>query len=190
MQDIIEIIRAICLLISAALIIITAIGILRLDDDKYRIIYAKIHILGIMDIAGVLALIAMDQILLGAIYFVLAPIVAHAMANAYYYGEEDRKISIVSSDNVDNLGNLDNINNENTVGIEDNNGSMENNNVDSAEVRRNEARAFGIDTKELHLIHESNNISTLDKFQDDQIRSLKDEKYIISTLKIGEDEDD
>jgi len=163
-MDVIELIRAICLLISAALIIITAIGILRLDDDMDGVIYVRINLLGVMDMAGVLALIALDQILLGAIYFVLTPILAYTLANAYYYGEDDKKFKTSSDENQDSK--------------EDFKGSRE------------EAKMLGIESKEVRLIHESNNKTTLDEFQDDQIRSLKDEKYIISTLKLGEDEDD
>jgi energy-converting hydrogenase B subunit C len=69
---------------------ITVIGILRLNDDVDKVVYVRIHLLGIVDIAGVLAMIGLNQPLLACIYFILAPIVAHAMANAYYYGEDDR----------------------------------------------------------------------------------------------------
>lgn len=88
---IIELIQSFCLIVAAIIIIITAIGILRLDDDMEKVIYVRIHMLGMVDIACVLAMIGLGQFLLAGIYFVLAPFVAHAMANAYYYGEDDRK---------------------------------------------------------------------------------------------------
>lgn len=88
---VIELIQSVCLIVAAAIILITALGILRLDDDMEKVIYVRIHMLGMVDIACVLAMIGLGQFLLAGIYFVLAPFVAHAMANAYYYGEDDRK---------------------------------------------------------------------------------------------------
>lgn len=87
----IELIQSAFLIIAAVIIIITAIGILRLDDDMEKVIYVRIHMLSMIDIAAVLAMIGLGQFLLAGIYFVLAPFVAHAMANAYYYGEDSRK---------------------------------------------------------------------------------------------------
>lgn len=87
----IEIIQSICLIVAAIIILITAFGILRLDDDMEKVIYVRIHMLGMVDIACVLAMIGLGQYLLAGVYFILAPFVAHAMANAYYYGEDDRK---------------------------------------------------------------------------------------------------
>lgn len=87
----IEIIQSICLIIAAIIILITAFGILRLDDGMEKVIYVRIHMLGMVDIACVLAMIGLGQYLLAGLYFILAPFVAHAMANAYYFGEDDRK---------------------------------------------------------------------------------------------------
>jgi energy-converting hydrogenase B subunit C len=50
--------------------------------------YARIHILGIADMACILALLVLGEFLLAAAYFVLTPFNSHAIANAYYYGEE------------------------------------------------------------------------------------------------------
>jgi len=85
--NLIELIRSIILIIASVLILISAIGILKLKDEMDKVIYVRIHILGVMDIASVLALIGLNQPLLAGIYFILAPFLAHAMANAYYYGE-------------------------------------------------------------------------------------------------------
>jgi len=91
---IVELIQSICLIIASVVILITAIGILRLDDDMDKVIYVRIHMLGMVDIACVLAMIGLGQFLLAGIYFVLAPFVAHAMANAYYFSEDDCKYEI------------------------------------------------------------------------------------------------
>jgi len=88
--DIIIIIKSAILLISSVLIILAAIGILRYRDDLERVIYARIHILGIADVACILALLVLGEYLLAAAYFILTPFNSHAIANAYYYGEEKR----------------------------------------------------------------------------------------------------
>ena len=88
---VVELIQSIFLIVAAIILIIVALGILRLDDDMDKVIYARIHMLGMADIALVLAMIGLGQFLLAAVYFVLAPFVVHAMANAYYYGEDERK---------------------------------------------------------------------------------------------------
>ncbi|MDR2873420.1 MAG: cation:proton antiporter [Methanobrevibacter sp.] len=94
-----DIIQSLCLIISSILILITCIGILRFQDDRDKIIYVRIQLLGIVDIAGVLAMIGLDQLLLAGIYFILCPIVAHTMANAYYYSKEDHnKESLLNDD--------------------------------------------------------------------------------------------
>lgn len=113
----IEIIRSIFLIVAAIIIIITAYGILRLDDDMKKVIYVRIHMLGMVDIACVLALIGLNEILLAAIYFILAPFLAHAMSNAYYHGEDPHKYNEIEDErhNEENKdissGNL-NVNND------------------------------------------------------------------------------
>ena len=88
--DAVTLIKSAVLLISAVLVLLATIGILRYRDDMERVIYARIHILGVADVACILALLAMGEILLAAAYFILTPFNSHAIANAYYYGEEKR----------------------------------------------------------------------------------------------------
>jgi len=96
---IIEIIRSIILIIAAILIVITAIGILRLNNEMDKVIYVRLHLLGVMDLASILALIGLNQPLLAGIYFILAPFLAHAMANAYYHGEDEKKYENIAEHN-------------------------------------------------------------------------------------------
>ena len=56
---------------------------------KNTVINTK-DIVGIFDIACVIAMIGLGQYLLAGIYFILAPFVAHAIANAYWK-KEDRE---------------------------------------------------------------------------------------------------
>jgi energy-converting hydrogenase B subunit C len=94
-----DIIRSIIIIIAAILIVVSAIGILRVKDEMDKVIYARIHMLGMMDIASVLALIGLNQPLLAVICFILAPFLAHAMANAYYHGEDERQYENTFEDN-------------------------------------------------------------------------------------------
>ena len=80
----IEYIQSIILIIAAILTIISAIGLISLDKNTKNVVYARIHIVGVFDIACVLAMIGLGQYLLAGIYFVLAPFIAHAIANAYW----------------------------------------------------------------------------------------------------------
>ncbi len=90
MTDIITLIRSAILIIVAFLVLLTAYGILRYGDEIENIIYARIHILGVTDIALIIALLVLNEPLMASAYFILAPFAAHAIANAYYYGEEEK----------------------------------------------------------------------------------------------------
>ncbi|MBQ6512667.1 cation:proton antiporter [Methanobrevibacter sp.] len=86
----IEYIQSILLIISAFLMIVSAIGLISLGKDTKNIVYARIHIVGIFDVACIIAMIGIGQFLLAGIYFILAPFIAHAIANAYWK-KEDRE---------------------------------------------------------------------------------------------------
>lgn len=89
MSLIITYVQAILLIISAIFVVIAGIGILRLDDNVKNIEYARLHIFGVLDMACILALIALNQLLIAIFYFIVTPFVAHAIANAYYYSEDE-----------------------------------------------------------------------------------------------------
>ena len=89
MTDIIILIKSAILIIAAFLILLSAYGILRFKDDVNNIIYARIHILGVADIALIVALLVLNEPLMALAYFILAPFAAHAVANGYFYGEEE-----------------------------------------------------------------------------------------------------
>lgn len=90
MTDIITLIQSAILIIAAFLVLLAAYGILRYRDDIENVIYARIHILGVADTALIIALIALNAPLLAVAYFILAPFAAHAVANGYFYGEEEQ----------------------------------------------------------------------------------------------------
>jgi len=91
----IEYIQSALLIISAILIIISAVGVLSLKKDSKNVVYARIHIFGVFDIACIIAMIAIGQYLLAGVYFILAPFTAHAIANAYWK-KEDRDNNLES----------------------------------------------------------------------------------------------
>ncbi|MEE1337060.1 cation:proton antiporter [Methanobrevibacter sp.] len=86
----IEYIQSALLIIAAFLIIISAIGLISLSKDTKNVVYGRIHIVGLFDIACIIAMIGLGQYLLAGVYFILAPFSAHAIANAYWK-KEDRE---------------------------------------------------------------------------------------------------
>jgi energy-converting hydrogenase B subunit C len=88
--DIIIYIQSAVLIIAAFLVLLAAYGILKFRDDIENVIYARIHILGVADTALIIALLALNDPLLAVAYFILAPFAAHAVANGYFYGEEEQ----------------------------------------------------------------------------------------------------
>lgn len=89
-MDIVMIIKSVLLLIAAALVLLAAYGIIRFKDNVPNVLYARIHILGIADMACILALLVLNEPLLAVAYFILAPFASHAIANGHYYGEEEK----------------------------------------------------------------------------------------------------
>ncbi len=85
----INLIQSVLLVISALLILVAVVGVLRIDRNLDNVVYARIHILGIVDVAGIIAFIALGQPLFALIYLFLAPLLAHALANAYFHSEDD-----------------------------------------------------------------------------------------------------
>ena len=86
--SLISLIQSILLVISALLILIAVVGVLKIDRNLDNVVYARIHILGIVDVAGIIAFIALGQPLFALIYLFLAPLLAHALANAYFHSED------------------------------------------------------------------------------------------------------
>ena len=85
---IVEYIQSALLLIAAFLVIVSAVGFLSLPKDMKNVVYARIHIVGVFDIACIIAMIGLGQYLLAVIYLILAPFTAHAIANAFYKSED------------------------------------------------------------------------------------------------------
>ena len=101
---IVEYIQSALLIIAAFLVIVSAVGLLSLSKDMKNAVYGRIHIVGIFDIACIIAMIGLGQYLLAGIYFIIAPFTAHAIANAFYKGEDvenNAKLGEIEEDDVD-----------------------------------------------------------------------------------------
>ena len=85
---IVEYIQSALLLIAAFLVIVSAVGFISLSKDMKNVVYGRIHIVGIFDIACVIAMLGLGQYMLAGIYFILAPFTAHAIANAFFKSED------------------------------------------------------------------------------------------------------
>ena len=94
---IISMIQSILLVISALLILIAVVGVLRIDRNLDNVVYARIHILGIVDVAGIIAFLALGQPLFALIYLFLAPLLAHSLANAYFHSEDTLNNPVINT---------------------------------------------------------------------------------------------
>ena len=90
----IEYIQSALLIISAILIIISAIGLLTVSKNTKNAVYGRIHIVGVFDVACIIAMIGLGQYLLAGIYFIIAPFTAHAIANAHWKKKIEKIIQI------------------------------------------------------------------------------------------------
>ena len=86
----IEYIQSILLIVAAFFMIIAAVGLVTVNKNTKNLVYARIHIVGLFDIACIIAMIGLGQYLLAGIYLILAPFIAHAISNAYWK-KEDRE---------------------------------------------------------------------------------------------------
>ena len=84
-----ELIQSVLLIISSIMFILVAIGLIGLNKDLKNVVYGRIHIFGLFDIGVILAFIALNELLLAVIYFLMSPLIMHALANAYYTDEDD-----------------------------------------------------------------------------------------------------
>ena len=77
-------VKEIILLIASTGILLASYRLWVMKDGK-NMVYARIHIAGVIDLACILIMLVLNQPLLAFIYLVLSPFAAHAIANADYY---------------------------------------------------------------------------------------------------------
>ena len=68
---------------AAAAILIACLGLMRFKERR-NIIYARLHIAGIIDVACIFLTLLMSYPLIALTYLLLTPLAAHAIANAHY----------------------------------------------------------------------------------------------------------
>lgn len=81
-----ELIQALCFVSAGTFILIASVGLLRYGD-RTNIIYARMHIAGIIDHACIFVMLILGQpaiVLVAVVYFLLTPVASHSIANAYY----------------------------------------------------------------------------------------------------------
>jgi len=69
-------------------VLIASVGITRFGERK-NIIYARLHIAGVFDVACMTAMLAAGQPLVAIAYFILTPLVVHSVANARHHRREN-----------------------------------------------------------------------------------------------------
>ncbi|MFH1403593.1 MAG: cation:proton antiporter [Candidatus Altiarchaeota archaeon] len=67
-------------------VLIGSVGLIRFGERR-NIEYARLHIAGVVDVACIIAMASMGYYLIALSYLLLAPIVAHAVANTRYHRE-------------------------------------------------------------------------------------------------------
>ena len=68
---------------ASAWILVACLGLLRFTERR-NIVYARLHLAGIVDVACIFLTIILGYPLIGLTYFFLTPLAAHAIANAHY----------------------------------------------------------------------------------------------------------
>ena len=131
----VSLIQSILIILSGLVILIASIGILTFDKDMPNIVY-------VIDVAGIVVFLALGQYLFAVLYLVLAPFLAHAMANAYFYGEDDYNTLYAADMVEDKYAALNDPDKLEDVATEDVSGE----DADSAEGNANETASENLDS--------------------------------------------
>ncbi|AEF95976.1 cation:proton antiporter [Methanotorris igneus] len=78
------------LIVASAGILLASIRLWN-EEDRKNILYARLHIAGVIDIACIIIMLMMNQPLLALVYLILCPFAAHAIANANYYDKYNKE---------------------------------------------------------------------------------------------------
>ncbi len=74
------------ILVAVSVLTIAAcVGLWRFGE-RDNIVYARLHIVGVIDVAAIYLVLAMGYPLVGLAYLLVMPISVHAIANAKHYG--------------------------------------------------------------------------------------------------------
>jgi len=81
----IELLQGLVMIAGSIMIMISCVGLWRFKDDVANVLYGRIHIVGIIDVTCIAVLLVLDYPLVALTYFLLMPVVGHAVGNARYY---------------------------------------------------------------------------------------------------------
>ncbi|HIQ31904.1 MAG TPA: cation:proton antiporter [Methanothermococcus okinawensis] len=84
-------IRELLLLIASVGILLASYRLWVMKDGK-NMVYARIHIAGVIDLACILIMLLLNRPLLALLYLILSPFAAHSIANADYYDRMRRRM--------------------------------------------------------------------------------------------------
>ncbi|HOP08877.1 MAG TPA: monovalent cation/H(+) antiporter subunit G [Candidatus Methanofastidiosa archaeon] len=82
------IVQPIVFIISGLLILVASYGLLRFEKMP-NILYARLHIMGVIDFACIISLVAIGHLnvaLVAVLYFILTPVAVHSIAKSQYEG--------------------------------------------------------------------------------------------------------
>ena len=71
-------------LLAAGILVLAGCWGLWRFGDRQNIIYARLHMAGVIDVACIFLMFIVGQPLVALIYLILTPLSAHAIANARY----------------------------------------------------------------------------------------------------------
>ena len=81
----VEAIQAIVMIVGSILIIFACLGLWRFKDTLTNVLYARIHIIGVIDVTCIAILMVLGYPLVALTYFLLMPVAGHTIANARYH---------------------------------------------------------------------------------------------------------
>ena len=85
MTPALELFQAAVMMVGSILIIFACAGLWRFKDDLTNVLYARIHIVGIIDVTCIAILLVLGYPLVALTYFLLMPVAGHTIANARYH---------------------------------------------------------------------------------------------------------
>ena len=80
-----EALLELALVAGSLMILVACLGLLRFGERK-NIVYARIHIAGIVDVVCIFLTLLLGYPLIALTYLMLTPLAAHAVANAHHHG--------------------------------------------------------------------------------------------------------
>lgn len=81
-------IQAAIFILCGIFVLISSFGLMRFEKMPH-ILYARLHIIGVLDSACILSLIALGRLniaLVAILYFILTPVAIHSIAKSHYEG--------------------------------------------------------------------------------------------------------